>query len=312
MKKKYLLIIIICLLVIIGVSIYTVSKINKVTISSKNISEPIELADEIIENNPNAKKVNNQEECIYKHFSPSFENGYDYTDDMEYQGKVYYKKIENYDDYLVVRERWNDIIDISKEDFNNYFMIITAVENTSMADTTIANIYVDEDTLYINFDENPENGEYIYDKPCISILIPTNMNRETIKIADIRNKEKSPEEKYGWTNNPTDGLDEISKDEAIDTAIKYAKELKTSGSYMGKYLDNYTKVYEVKKTTYHPNNYWLIEEGIVERNLETASFTRDVYEVTLVSTDDEMEVNRAYFYIDLYTGEVIAGREASD
>ena len=48
MKKKYLLIIIICLLVIIGVSIYTVSKINKVTISSKNISEPIELADEII------------------------------------------------------------------------------------------------------------------------------------------------------------------------------------------------------------------------------------------------------------------------
>lgn len=312
MKKKYLLIIIICLLVIIGVSIYTVSKINKVTISSKNISEPIELADEIIENNPNAKKVNNQEECIYKHFSPSFENGYDYTDDMEYQEKVYYKKIENYDDYLVVRERWNDIIDISKEDFNNYFMIITAVENTSMADTTIANIYVDEDTLYINFDENPENGEYIYDKPCISILLPNSMNRRNIRTEDIRDKEKSPEEEYGWINESTEGLEEITEEEAIDTAINYAKELKDSGSYMGQYLDNYTKVYEVIKTSYRPNNYWLIEEGIIEQNMVVADFERDVYEVTLVSEDDEMEVNRAYFYVDVYTGEVIAGREAAE
>ena len=43
-----------------------------------------------------------------------------------------------------------------------------------------------------------------------------------------------------------------------------------------------------------------------------ADFERDVYEVILVSEDDELEVMRAFFYVDLYTNEVIAGREMAD
>lgn len=312
MKKKYIIIILLCLLIVIIATLYSINKINNIAVENIESSEPIDLMTKILEKNPGAKKVVGQEECIYKHFYPSFENGYDYTDDMEYQFKIYHKKIESYNDYLSCKERWPDIIDISEEDFKNYFMVITAVENTSMVNTTIANIYADDDTLYIQLGENPENGEYIYDKPCISILLPNSMNRKNIRTEDIRDKEKSPEEEYGWINESTEGLEEITEEEAIDTAINYAKELKDSGSYMGQYLDNYTKVYEVKKTTYRPNNYWLIEEGIVERNLKVADFERDVYEVTLVSEDDEMEVNRAYFYIDLYTGEVIAGREAAE
>ena len=38
----------------------------------------------------------------------------------------------------------------------------------------------------------------------------------------------------------------------------------------------------------------------------------DVYEIILVSEHDEMEIERAYFYVDVYTNCVIAGHYASD
>ena len=56
----------------------------------------------------------------------------------------------------------------------------------------------------------------------------------------------------------------------------------------------------------------MIEDGIIERQLEVADFTRTVYEVILVKPDDDLEIERAFFYVDVYTGEVIAGMEMSD
>ena len=311
MKKKFVFIIV-CLIIIIAAVIYSTVKINEITqdTEAETKTEKINETEEILSKNENAKIVDG---CVYNHFYPSFENGYDYTQDMEYQFKIYHKLVTTYEDYLKCRERWGESFFVaSKENFENNFMVITAIENTSMLGLTLSNVYTDEDTLYIKLNSYPEGEGYDREKTCIAIMIPNSMKKNNIRTIDGRDREKTPEEEYGWIDEPTDGLEEISEDEAIEIAIEYAKELKTSGSYMGQYLDNYTKVYEVKKTTYHPNNYWLIEEGIIERNLETASFTRDVYEVTLVSTDDEMEVNRAYFYVDVYTGEVIAGREAAE
>ena len=82
--------------------------------------------------------------------------------------------------------------------------------------------------------------------------------------------------------------------------------------FLSNYLNNYTKVYEVNKTETRPNNFWVIEDGIIERQLEVADFTRTVYEVILVKPDDDLEIERAFFYVDVYTGEVIAGMEMSD
>ena len=43
-----------------------------------------------------------------------------------------------------------------------------------------------------------------------------------------------------------------------------------------------------------------------------ANFERDVYEVILVAEDDEMEIERAIFDVDAYTGQVIGGRQMGD
>ena len=311
MKKKFVFIIV-CLIIIIAAVIYSAVKINEITqdTEAETKTEKINVTEEILSKNENAKIVDG---CVYNHFYPSFENGYDYTHDMEYQFKIYHKLVTNYEDYLECRDRWGEEFFVAtEENFKNNFMVITAIENTSMLGLTLSNVYTDEDTLYIELNSHPEGEGYNQEKTCIAILIPNSMKKDKIRTIDGRNIEEDPAEKYGWLDEPTEGIEEISEDEAIEIAIEYAKELKDSGSYMGQYLDNYTKVYEVIKTSYRPNNHWLIEEGIIEQKMVVADFERDVYEVALVSTDDEMEVNRAYFYVDIYTGEVIAGREASD
>ena len=104
----------------------------------------------------------------------------------------------------------------------------------------------------------------------------------------------------------------ISQDEAVRIAKKYAQSLVNSDSLEGQYLEKYTKLYEVTLTEKSPNNYWLITDGIIEREYKFASFTRKVYEVTLVPYDDDVEMDRAYFYVDAYIGKVIGGMEASD
>lgn len=264
---------------------------------------------------PNIKYIG---DCQYKEFIPTSEKQYDYTQDMEYEDKIYHKEILTYQEYTIYKDRWNEIIDMTEEDFNNKFMVITAVENTSMIGLTVSKIYAETDTLYIYLNNYPDGVQYDKAKACISIVIPKDMKRENIKVLDGRKIDAEKEEKdsiaekYGWVNESTEGLEAISFEDAITIAKDYAQELYNSHSYMGQYLKDYTKVYDVQRTTVKPNNYWLIEEGIVERNFKQADYTRDVYEVTLVKPEDEVEAERAIFYVDMYTGKVIGGREMAE
>lgn len=258
------------------------------------------------------EKIQTLNNCIYKHFKPTFENGYDYTQDMVYKDKIYHKLITNYDEYETYKNRWNEICNMSKEDFDSKFMIITAIENTSMLGLTLSDVFVNNDTLYIDLDEYKEGIEYNKEETCISIVIPNELKASNIEPRDIRKVKETPEYTYGWQNEPTEGRTMIDKTEAVDIAKKYAQSLTRSSSMLGKYLQGYTKVYEVNLTKKKPNNYWLIEEGVPERNFVQASFERDVYEVTLVAEDDEMEIERAIFDVDAYTGQVIGGRQMGD
>ena len=151
--------------------------------------------------------------------------------------------------------------------------------------------------------------EYNEKESAISIMIPREMKRDIILKNDMRDDSNNS---YVWKNTSNKGLTPITEKQAIETAISFAKILETSNSLTGKYLRNFNKVFEINLTKCKPNNYWLITEGILERNLRMADFERDVYEVILVSEDDELEVMRAFFYVDLYTNEVIAGREMAD
>lgn len=189
----------ICIILIIG-TVFFITKSNNIeTINSEQQMQ---------------SKLNYE----YKLFKSSFQNpgdpnpySYDFTQDMTYQDEenIYYKKIDNYNDYSIVKSRWNDILDMTESDFEKKFMVISAIENTSMVGLTVNKIETDTNYLYISLikDEKfPANDEALnkvvngnqsseyeeeYEKTCISYILPKTMEREKIIVTrNLRNDEK--------------------------------------------------------------------------------------------------------------------------
>lgn len=310
MKKTCIYIIMILLIIgLFYLGLYFFRKNDNDTISNNKTK-----IDTILEEQATSKNLEVLNDCIYRQFIPLFtDKYYNYGYDMIFKDKIYHKVIIDYDEYLIYKDRWNSILDMTEKDFKNYFMVITAVENVSMIGLTISDIYNKDGILYIDMDE----GEVYYDDAtCISIVIPNEMKSENIETRDMRKvreqEEKNPENIYGWKNESIEGLSMITENKAVEIAKEYAQTLLKSNSLAGQYLEKYTKLYEVTLTQRAPNNYWLIEDGIIERNYVTASYERTVYEVILVRYDDEVEMDRAFFYVDAYTREVIGGMEKGD
>lgn len=107
---------------------------------------------------------------------------YDYSQDMIYQNNFYYKKVMSYEEYEKCKGVWNDLVGMNEEDFNDNFVVIVAVENTSMLGLTVSDISADDTTLYIKFkkDENED-----YNKTVTSIKISKNLDRDIIKIEKV-------------------------------------------------------------------------------------------------------------------------------
>ena len=106
---------------------------------------------------------------------------YDYTQDMTYQDGVYYRKITNYDDYIVCKNRWNNIVEMSKEDFNENFMVIIASENYSTIGLTITDIHADDNTTYIELKKSEEDSK----DTIISTKIINELYRDKISVQII-------------------------------------------------------------------------------------------------------------------------------
>lgn len=263
-----------------------------------------------VENIKSYKDEKNIKDCYYKHFTITFNNGFDLTKNMKYKDKIYHMVIDNYQEYINFKNNDNDVCEMKEADFENNFMIVTAIENTSMIGLTLSDIYNNEDRLIIELNKFPEGEDFEEKHTAISIVIPRTMNKENILVNDMRNR--ASENPYGWTNTSIKGLEKITENQAIETAKQYAKDLTNSKSLAGQYLKDYTKVYSIELTKRKPNNYWLISEGITARQFKSASFERDVYEVILVSEHDELEIERAIFYVDAYTNLVIGGFQTSD
>ena len=95
-------------------------------------------------NQYNSTKTNNEiiqkdetPKYEFRAFKPSFKStsdsdydDYDFTQDMTYMDKIYYKKINTYNEYEKEKAMWKDIIDMTESDFKDNFMVITAIENT--------------------------------------------------------------------------------------------------------------------------------------------------------------------------------------
>lgn len=174
--KKIILFIFVVLLIFITTFVVFRNTESTVIIneeSEKNYTEAIN------------ENINDLQEYKYEHFDPSvgMSDGKDYYEYMPSLNGIYYKKISTYQEYLLYKERWNNILEMKEEDFDNYFMVIIVPDGDSLVGTTLSELYVENNKLYIGLGlkEFKDINEFKEHKNCISIIIPNHMNRDEIE-----------------------------------------------------------------------------------------------------------------------------------
>lgn len=162
----------------------------------------------------------------------NFENNstYDYNQNMTYQNGVYYKKILSYEDYIKSKKIWENLVDINKDEFNDYFILVIAGENYSTTGLEINNSSVDKEsnTLYIELIKKSDEVE----NTVISTKIPIKENMDNIKIIiknekpellDYESIEKLPKE-YSKQQAIKDNCFVISNNKVISNDKKQLDE----------------------------------------------------------------------------------------
>ena len=131
MKKSIIILIIIIILIALAYIGYIFSNKN-------------------IENNSinNSNSVTSQNNLEIKNYNLFISNEIS-NSDLERINNIYYIKISNYEEYKSYKNKFSDILDMSIEDFENNFMIITYTENISTAYLLPYKIDVKDNTLYL-------------------------------------------------------------------------------------------------------------------------------------------------------------------
>ncbi len=135
---------------------------------------------------------------------------YDYVQDMTYQNGVYYRTVMNYEEYKQCLDRWDNLVEMTEEDFENYFVVITAGENYSTIGLYVSNVTTDDSTLYIDLSKKNSDNEEENQTTITSTKIPIEQNRDNIVI-NITKEEPSNEKFEKIENLPK----EYSKEQAI-------------------------------------------------------------------------------------------------
>lgn len=164
MNKKKILIFII-FLILIGIIINNIFISNTTTSNSK------------------LYEYNNFSSVIKYNVNINF----NYKDEMTYLNGIHYKEIYNYNEYQKYKNIWNDILELSEEDFKKQFMIIIMPDNSVMTNTYLGELYTDNDTLYIGLQKSKKSEKL---ESAISIAIDSNLKRDNIEIfKTISNKD---------------------------------------------------------------------------------------------------------------------------
>ena len=124
--------------------------------------------------------------------------------------EMYYKKIETYEEYLKYKEKWTDMTDISEDELKENFIVLI-VATWRMPDINISDITADEDTLFINVDNDINEESIKKEEYLVMGLIPNELNRENIEV-------KIKEKKIAHTKYVD--LKEIPMEYSIEDAIK--------------------------------------------------------------------------------------------
>ncbi len=105
---------------------------------------------------------------------------YDYSQYMDYQDKIYYDFIKNYGDYENSLKQWPNLLKMNEEEFNEYFVLVIAVENTSLMGLSFSNLTCDDNTMYVELYQSANAS--IEDGSVISVKVPLQQLRENIKF----------------------------------------------------------------------------------------------------------------------------------
>lgn len=112
-------------------------------------------------------------------------SGHSYNDeeDMEYMNEFYYKKITNFNDYLKYKEKMNNLIEMTEEDFKDNFLLIITSESSYMPGIYVYDMNADDNTLYIEIDRSNNDEEK---REVLSVKISNKLDREHINIDRMR------------------------------------------------------------------------------------------------------------------------------
>lgn len=119
-------------------------------------------------------------EFITRETSTDFENnqGYDYSQDMQSADGLYYKKITTYEQYVEDLKKWNELVEMSEDDFKEYFVIVIAGENYSTTGLYIDGVTADENCTYVDLYAKDKWDE----STVMSVKVLKNLERDNIVI----------------------------------------------------------------------------------------------------------------------------------
>lgn len=204
MSKKIKILISVIIIVLIAI-IFLFAYINETDKNNINTEQ--------IPNNRSDKNIN---QCYYKLFDPIYNGDYNYFGEviskMENQDLIYNIKIDNFEEYRNYKEKWPEMIEISQEEFEEYYCVITAIENTSMQGLVVDNIEYENNNLYISLEKGEDGVSY----NCISYMIPRKF--ETNKIITIRNINENEKE---YVNGMKIALSSKKQNDGDDNLIDY-------------------------------------------------------------------------------------------
>lgn len=155
------------------------------------------------------------EEIIQKASQKNSTGAHVYKDeyeDMILEDGRYYKKISNYDDYLTAREKWGNIVSMTREDFLNNFVVVIVLERFEDSATYVSTVGADDKTLYIELKKYQENECVNINNNVLSVKINNNLNRDKIEINRII--ELKP------TSNLYTNLEKLPADYSLEQALE--------------------------------------------------------------------------------------------
>lgn len=108
--------------------------------------------------------------------------GFDYNKDMIPSNNMYYKKLYSFQEYTEAQKIWDNLINMSEDDFKDSFAIVIAGENYNTTGMYISNIYINEPKLCIELRKKNEWNRY---DTVISTKVSKELDKNQIELIKL-------------------------------------------------------------------------------------------------------------------------------